>query len=297
MHQPLDARFQLHKRAVGHQVDHPPFHLGSHGVLLLDGVPGIGQLLLQPQADPLLLPVDVQHHHVDVLPHFQEVGWMANAAPAHVRDVQQPIDPVQIDERAEIGDVLHRAFANIARGHFGQQLLAPLQAFLLDQLPPRQHDILPFLVDLHHFEIVGIAHILGQVLGNGHVNLRSRQEGLHPDVHQQPALDNGLDFARDGAPFVADRQDPFPILLELGLLLGEHDHALAVFQLLDQDINFIAHLHGLDVLEFIGGNHSLALVANIHQHFLGAHFDDGAFDNIASRKGQNARLPHGLFHG
>ncbi len=30
--------------------------------------------------------------------------------------------------------------------------------------------------------------------------------------------------------------------------------------------------------------------------FLGTDFDDGAFDDITGRKGQRARLLHGLFH-
>ena len=85
--------------------------------------------------------------------------------------------------------------------------------------------------------------------------------------------------------------------LELGLLLGEDDHAFLVFELLDEDINLVADLDGLDVLEFVAGDDAFALVADVHEDFLGADFDDGAFDDIASRKGQCARLLHGFFHG
>ena len=40
----------------------------------------------------------------------------------------------------------------------------------------------------------------------------------------------------------------------------------------------------------------LTLVTDVHENFLRADFDDVTFDDIASSKGQGARLLHGLFH-
>src|SRR5262245_1439143 len=99
---------------------------------------------------------------------------MSDSAPAHVSNVQQAVDAVQIDERAEIGDILDRAFADVARGHFGEQLLAAFQALLLNQLTAGQNNVLPLLVDLNNFKIVSIAHVLGEVLGGGNINLGGR---------------------------------------------------------------------------------------------------------------------------
>ncbi len=176
-----------------------------------------------------------------------------------------------------------------------QQLRAAVGALLLDQFAARQNDVLPLLVDLDDLEIVGVADERGEVLGRGDVDLRRRQKRLHADVDQQPALDHGLDLAGDGAAFVANGEDLVPVLLELGLFLGEDDHALLVLELLDQDIDFVADLDGLDVLEFVGGDDALAFVTDVHEDFLGADFDDGAFDNFASRKAHRALL-HGFFH-
>ena len=39
---------------------------------------------------------------------------MVDAAPAHVGDVQQAVDAAQVDERAELGDVLDDALAELA---------------------------------------------------------------------------------------------------------------------------------------------------------------------------------------
>ena len=138
--------------------------------------------------------------------------------------------------------------------------------------------------------------VLGQVLRGEDVDLRGGQKGFDADVDEQAAFDDGFDFAGDGAAFVADGEDAFPVLFELGLLLGEDDHALLVFELLDEDVNLVADLNGLDVLELAARDDAFALVTDVHEDIFGADFDDGAFDDTASRNGQLARLLHGLFH-
>ena len=90
---------------------------------------------------------------------------MADAAPAHVGDVQQAVHTVEVDERAEIGDVLDGALADVARDHLGEQLWRALGAFLFDEFAAGQHDVLPLLVDFDDFELVGVADELRQVLG------------------------------------------------------------------------------------------------------------------------------------
>src|ERR1035441_10572795 len=199
--QSFDAGFEFHERAVRHQVDHPAFDFGAHGVLRFDAVPGVGQLLLETEADAFLLLVDVQHHDVDVLADFQDFGRVADAAPAHVGDVEQAVDAVEVDEGAEVGDILDGAFADVARSHFREQFLAALGAFLLDQFAARQDDVLALLVDLDDLEVVSVPHVLGEVLGGKNVNLRGGQKGFDADVDDQAAFDDGFDFAGDGAAF------------------------------------------------------------------------------------------------
>ena len=267
----------------------------ADGVFGLNVVPGIGQFLLQAEADPLFFFVDVEDNDVDFLADLEQFGRVADAAPGHVSDVQQTIQAVEVDKSAEIGDVFDCALADVARHHFRQQLLAALGALLLDELAAREHDVLAFLIDLYDLEVVVVADKAQQVFGWDDVDLRSRQEGFDPDVDDEPALDNGLDFSVDHPAFIANGQDPIPILLELSLLLGEDNHAFTVLELFDEHIDAIANLDGFDVGKFVGGDDSLALVADIHQDFLGADFDDGSLDDFASSKAHRALL-HGFFH-
>ena len=123
-----------------------------------------------------------------------------------------------------------------------------------------------------------------------------RQKSLDADIDEQAALDDSLDLAGDGSALVANGEDALPILLELGLLLGENDHAFLVFELLDQDINLVSDFDGLKVFELAGRDDAFTLVADVHQRFFGADFDDGSFNNVPRRKGRFARLPQGFFH-
>ena len=83
-----------------------------------------------------------------------------------------------------------------------------------------------------------------EILRRDDVDLRGGQERLDADVDDQAAFDDRLDLAVDGAAFVADGEDAVPVLLELGLLVREDDHAFLVFELLDQHIDFVADLDG-----------------------------------------------------
>jgi len=144
----FNAGLQLDEGAVGHQVDHLALDLLSRGELGLDVAPRIGQLLLEAEADAFLFLVDVEDDDVQFLADLEHVAGVGDAAPGHVGDVEQAVQAVEIDERAKVGDILDGALADVAGGHVGEQLQAPLGAFLLDEFTPGEHDVLALLVDL-----------------------------------------------------------------------------------------------------------------------------------------------------
>ena len=91
-----------------------PLTVEPTGYFVGDVLPRAGRLLLEAQGDLFLLVVDVQDHHFDLLVDLDHLGRMVDAAPAHVGDVQQAVDAAQVDERAEVGDVLDDALAELA---------------------------------------------------------------------------------------------------------------------------------------------------------------------------------------
>ena len=59
---------------------------------------------------------------LELLVDLDHVVRVGDAAPAHVGDVQQAVDAAEVDERAELGDVLDDALADLARLDLGEQL-------------------------------------------------------------------------------------------------------------------------------------------------------------------------------
>ena len=74
--------------------------------------------------------------------------------------MEQAVHAVEIDERAEIGQVLDRALHLVADVDAFEEFLALLAPLLFDQFAPAEHNIAPVVVDFNNLEIVGIANEL-----------------------------------------------------------------------------------------------------------------------------------------
>ena len=78
--------------------------------------------------------------------------------------------------------------------------------------------------------------------------------------------------------------------------MRKNDGAFLVFKFFNEDINFLTNLDGFRFQKFIERNDAFALVADVHEDFFRAEFDDGAFDDLALSDEFTA-LFQGLFHG
>src|SRR6266571_3264682 len=152
----IQAFLQFDERAIAGEIADAAFDAGSGRIFLEGLVPWVGLELADAEGNLLLFTVDAQHDGLDLLIGLENFRRMADPAPAHVGDVEQPIQTVEVDERAEVGDVLDGALADVARRHFGEELLPPFGALLFDQLASRKDDILALLIDFDHLELVGV---------------------------------------------------------------------------------------------------------------------------------------------
>ncbi len=181
---------------------------------------------------------------------------MVDATPRHVGHVQQAVDAAQIDEGAVVGEVLDHAVDDLPDLERRERLAALPLALLLEQRAPRQHDVAAPLVELDDLEGQPFADQRLEVAHRPQVDLRARQERLHADVDREAALHPRDDRALDGLVRLVGAADLVPDLEAIGLLLGEHDATVCVFDLLDQHVDDVA---GLDedrpvvVHEFPGG--------------------------------------------
>ena len=75
--------------------------------------------------------------------------------------------------------------------------------------------------------------------------------------------------------------DQIPDPHEVGLLLGKHDLALLVFDILQEDLDFLAFFNGLWVGKLLDRHRAFGLEADIDHYFAGADGDDRALDDLA----------------
>src|SRR2546428_5937320 len=143
---------------------------------------------------------------------------MAEPTPSHIRDVQQTIHAIEIDECAEVGDVFHGAKKKKAHVHAVHEFLSFLAALLLDHLAPAEHDIFAVVIEFNNFEIVGVANELLQILWRNDVDLGRRQKRFDADVESKATLDHRFHLAFDQAYAFENTNDFVSVLVVSGFL-------------------------------------------------------------------------------
>ena len=180
---------------------------------------------------------------------------MLDAAPRQIGDVQQAVDPAQVDERAVVGDVLDDALDDRAFLQRLEQLLALRAEARLEHGAARHDDVVALAVELDDLEFERLAFERRGVLDRPDIDQRSRQEGADAVDHDgQTALDLAGDQAGHDGALLHRGFQVVPGLEALGLVARQARLAIAVFQALDGDGDEVAGLDldfALVVLEFL----------------------------------------------
>src|SRR5262245_1759034 len=226
--QALDAGLELHERAVVGEAHDLAAHARADRIAIDHVRPRIVLQLLVPERDALGRRIVLEHDHVDLVVHLEQLRRMRHAAPRHVGDVEQAVDAAQIDERAVVGDVLDDAGEDLALGERVERVFLLLGVLFLEEHLAREHDVAALLVDLDdaHAQLLAAQGV--EVANRADVDLRPGQERAHADVDGEAALD-ALDHASDDDfSFGIRLLDVVPYLRLLGLLAREHDVAVAI---------------------------------------------------------------------
>src|SRR5437867_984983 len=220
---------------------------------------------------------------------------MSKPAPRHVGDVKQAVHAIEIDERAEVGEIFYCANHAVPDFHAFHEFLPLIAALLLDDFTPAEHDIAPLVVDLDDLEIVSIADELLQIFRRDDVDLRRGQKRFHADVHHQAAFDDRFHLAFDQAIALKLAHDLVPVLPIGRLFRREDDHALVVLEPLEEHVHLITDLEIFDVLKFRDRNDAFGFVTNVYQYFARPDFEDASLDDAAFAEVLH-RLRHHILH-
>src|SRR5260370_24254151 len=178
--QPFDSCFQLDERPIAHHIDDFASMTASDRVLFFDALPGAGSLLLETEGDLFLFLVHGNDVNLELLIDVHHFVGIGHAAPAHVGNMQDAVDPAQIDKRAKLRDVLDNAFAHFARFDLPEEFLFHLLALIFDDLASADDDIAPGFVDLEDLAFDGFADVVGDVGRPADIHLTGGHEKLAP---------------------------------------------------------------------------------------------------------------------
>ena len=182
----LDALLELDERAVVGERDDLALDARADRILLVGAVPRVLLDLLQAEADALGGRVELEDDDTDLLADLEHLRRVADAAPAHVGDVEQAVDAAEVDEGAVVGQVLHLALEDRALLQVLQGLLLQLLALLLEEDPARQDDVAALLVELDDLELELLADELVEVPHRADVDLRAGRNAFTPMSTERP---------------------------------------------------------------------------------------------------------------
>ena len=287
MHEPLDAVEDLDERAEGDDLGDLAVELVVDVVGVHDPLPGVLLGLLEPQRDALAVAVDVEHLDLHGVADREDLRGVVHVRPGELGDVDQAVDAVEVDERAEVHDVGDLPVHHETGLQAVEDLLADLLALLLEHRPAGQHHVVARAVELDHLRLDLRAHVFVEVGHSPDVHERGGQEAAHPEVDDQAALDDLDDRSLDRLAGLGGRFDAPPGLLEARALL-RHDQA-AVLILLGHDdrIDLLAEVNlvvGVDRLanrELVRGDDALGLVADVDQNLVLVDADHVARHDLA----------------
>ena len=236
VYQPLDAGLELDESAVIHDGDHFADNAVALVISLGHRLPGIVLQLLEAQRNAARLRVEVGYQNLQRLAYFHDLGRVVDAAPGEVRDVQQAVQAVQVDEGAEVGNVLNLALQNRSYLYGFQEALSLLFPFFQQQRLAGKDDIPPALVDFNNFHAEALADVRLEVAHRPQVQLGGRKERLDADVDDETAAD-AVDYPTlDVAARFVNVAHLVPGAVEVGLLLREDDDAVLILLLLQVNI-------------------------------------------------------------
>src|SRR3954453_4231689 len=291
VYEALDARDDLDEGAEGNDLGDLALQRIARLVLVEPSPPGLLLRLLEPKRDSLALAVDVEDLHADRFAHREDLGRVVHMAPGKLRDVDQAVDPVEIDEGAEVDDVGDLALDDHPGLQPPEDLLADLLALLLQDGAPREHHVVAAAVELDDLPLERLALELVQVVDAPDVDERCWQEAAPAQVEDQPSLD-ALDHGPlDRLARFGGRLDLAPGLLEAGPLLGEQQAPPLVLLgehergALPAEGALVSRVDRAADRELVRGDDALRLVADVDQDLVLVDADDLAADDVALLEG------------
>ena len=245
---------------------------------------GLAGLLFETQRNLFGGAIHADDHAFDFLIELNDFGRVGDTAPTEVGDMQQAVQAAQIDEYAEIGDILDDAFANLTDFDFMQQFFFAGLTVFFDEFAAGDHDVVIFRIDLEDFAFDFLADEAADVAGLADVDLRGGQKDRHADIDEQTAFDAAADDTLDDVAFFVGGDDAFPAADAVGFAFGQDDAVFGI-DFFQKDFDFFAGYDFFGIVKLGGFDHAFALEAQFDDDVVADLADNFTLDDRAGDEG------------
>ena len=241
---------------------------------------------LERQGDTLAGHVDLENLDGDRGANLDDLVRVVDVLPGELGNVDETVNATEVHEGTEVHDGGDYTLANLALLERVEEVAAGLGLVLLEECAAGKNDVVTVLVELDDLRIDVAADVGLQVANATHLDERCGKESAQADVDDEATLDDLDDVAGDDTVGVLDLLDLGPGTLLLCAALREEKAAFLVFLLEDVGLDAISYgddLIGVDVVldrQFLRGNNTLGLVANVEKDLVVVHLDNGALDDV-----------------
>jgi hypothetical protein len=159
--------------------------------------------------------------------------------------VYQPVDPAEIDERAEIGQAHDDALAYLRYFERIEKLLLLCLQLFFEHEALREHDAMTLVIEIDHFQTEMLTDELVQISDGLPPDLRSRNESAHAEIDEYSALDDLRNGRFDHFVALVRFDDFLPRLERARAPLGEKERPVHFVDAMDHDFDGIADLQEL----------------------------------------------------
>ena len=232
----------LGKRAEGGHADDLDGDHAAHGIISAQDLPGVVLELLVAERDLLFLGIKALDVYVNHVPDVHNVGRMFDALPRKLRAVDHAVHAGgDLHKRTVVGQALHGAGVMLAFLGLRPELLTGFSAKASVRLADGTDGPAATAVDVDNDKLHGLVqHILQSAVAR-HGGKRSRNK--YADAvykHDETFADDFNNRSLKDPSFVMGFHDRIPILDRVVTALGQHDGALYVVRLHDDQVQLVS---------------------------------------------------------
>jgi hypothetical protein len=198
--------------------------------------------------------------------------------------VNEAIDAAEIDERAELSQTYHHAFANLPNLERTQKLLLLGVELFFEHEPLREHYAMAFMVEIDYLQAKLLADQLIEISDRLPPNLGRRHEAAHTEIHEHAAFDDLRDGGLDHFVSFVRLDHLLPGLERTRAALGKEQRAIHVIDPVDHDFEGVPDLE----IFWFNGERELAerqnafgLTADVDEQFVLVFLNDDAGEYLA----------------